>query len=646
MNQTSSNRARVVGDYIVGKQIGSGSFSVVWHARHRIHGLEVAIKEIVMDRLSKKLQDNLLQEIDILRKINHPNIIRLFDIIEVPGRINLVLEYCRGGDLSRYIQRHERIPEDTAKHFMKQLAAGLQILRQNNLIHRDLKPQNLLLTANDNHAVLKIADFGFARSLQPRGLAETLCGSPLYMAPEIMQLQKYDAKLLQNILKSNELCFPQDSKDLTSDCIDLCQKLLRRNPVERLTFEEFFNHAFLSQKQSQESFSPSRHVEGSPPDDNLPFILDDDSSYHNLIPSSPETRNSMRCTYGFYLGKEGDKVATASNTSRNVGSAPSSRLSSTPPKIGSIGFKIEDRRSSDANMKESITDMSQRPSKACPEVWDLEFIDEEYVVVPGPPLEVSSSSIRQHKLLCKSESIPVKFVNNTSAPVPIVGAAGINTCGFESLESRSSTPSGSHGSMDIGDSLEQPSAHPLTRIRSLRRCASAIRELVNDKVEAGKQLEAFSIQLVILAVWKQALLKCHTYVASVLEGSPNQESARVRRSTYRKHSYSDSRGSPDKMNAQGPQAVCSQIERDFLFEVGQAEELSKSLDPIDGAYSSSIRVCSLGLLYLHIVDELMGVTETAYSSYSKSVHLLVFLPVEAPSLILNPSFFLTNTDRI
>ncbi|KAI3851811.1 hypothetical protein MKX03_034166 [Papaver bracteatum] len=676
MNQT---RARVVGDYIVGKQIGSGSFSVVWHARHRVHGLEVAIKEIVMDRLSKKLQDNLLQEIEILRKINHPNIIRLFDIIEVPGRINLVLEYCRGGDLSRYIQRHERIPEDTAKHFMKQLAAGLQILRQNNLIHRDLKPQNLLLTTNDNQAVLKIADFGFARSLQPRGLAETLCGSPLYMAPEIMQLQKYDAKadlwsvgailfqlvtgntpfngnnpiqLLQNILKSNELCFPQDSKDLSSDCIDLCQKLLRRNPVERLTFEEFFNHPFLPQKQSQESFSsPSSHVEGSPPDDNLPFILDDDPSYHNPIPSFPATRNSVRSTYGFYLGKEGDKIATASNPSRNVGSAPSSRFSSTPPKIGSIGFKIEDRRSSEANMKKPITAMSQRPPKACPEVWDSEFIDEEYVVVPGPPLEVPSSSIRQHKPPCKAESVPVKSVNSTSAPVPIVGAVGINTCGFESLESRSSTPSGSHGSMDIGDSLEQPSAHPMTRIRSLRRCASAIRELVNDKVEAGKQLEAFSIQLVILAVWKQALHTCHTYAASVLEGSPNQESARVRRSTYRKHSYSDSQESPEKMDAQGPQAVCSQIERDFLFEVGQAEELSKSLDPIDGSLEmpdalETIYQSALALGRSGAVDELYGATETAYSLYSRAVRLLVFLLVEAPSLILNPPFFLTNTDRI
>ncbi|MBA0726589.1 hypothetical protein Golax_002409 [Gossypium laxum] len=189
-----TGRGRVVGDYLVGRQIGSGSFSIVWHARHRVHGTEVAIKEIVTSRLNKKLQDSLMSEIFILKRINHPNIIRLHDIIEVPGKIHLVLEYCKGGDLSMYVTRYGSVPEATAKHFMQQLAAGLLVLRDNNLIHRDLKPQNLLLSTNDSNAVLKIADFGFARSLQPRGLAETLCGSPLYMAPEIMQLQKYDAK--------------------------------------------------------------------------------------------------------------------------------------------------------------------------------------------------------------------------------------------------------------------------------------------------------------------------------------------------------------------------------------------------------------------------------------------------------------------
>lgn len=79
----STGRTRVVADYLVGRQIGSGSFSVVWHARHRVHGTEVAIKEISMSRLSKKLQDSLMSEIFILKRINHPNIIRLFDIIEV-----------------------------------------------------------------------------------------------------------------------------------------------------------------------------------------------------------------------------------------------------------------------------------------------------------------------------------------------------------------------------------------------------------------------------------------------------------------------------------------------------------------------------------------------------------------------------------
>ncbi|KAL2502960.1 Protein kinase superfamily protein [Forsythia ovata] len=314
-----------VGDYMVGRQIGSGSFSTVWHARHRVHGTEVAIKEIVTARLNLKLQESLKSEIFILKKINHPNIIRLHDMIEEPDKLYIILEYCKGGDLSMYIQQHVgRIPEVTAKHFMQQLAAGLKVLRENNLIHRDLKPQNLLLSTDDENSVLKIADFGFARSLQPRGLAETLCGSPLYMAPEIMQLQKYDAKadlwsvgaiqfqlvtgktpftgnnqiqLLQNIMKSTELQFPPDAENLSPDCMDLCRKLLRRNPVERLTFEEFFNHPYLSQRQPHDSVRnkqseravddfpfPERNPEEGSQEDCLPFSLDDDSSRASSAP--------------------------------------------------------------------------------------------------------------------------------------------------------------------------------------------------------------------------------------------------------------------------------------------------------------------------------------------------------------------------
>lgn len=83
MAQSSSSRGRVVGDYLVGRQIGSGSFSTVWHARHKILGTEVAIKEIATARLNKKLEESLMSEIDILRNVNHPNIIRLYDMIQV-----------------------------------------------------------------------------------------------------------------------------------------------------------------------------------------------------------------------------------------------------------------------------------------------------------------------------------------------------------------------------------------------------------------------------------------------------------------------------------------------------------------------------------------------------------------------------------
>jgi serine/threonine-protein kinase ULK2 len=149
--------------------------------------------------------------------------------------IYLMLEYCEGGDLQKHIKAHGRLTEAAAQVFMTHLAAGLKFLWDRNLIHRDLKPQNLLLTArgmpyvpppvqyigsggsnlNDRSGsvagipttataaapqqpppqlLLKIADFGFARHLATATMAETLCGSPLYMAPEILQGRKYDAK--------------------------------------------------------------------------------------------------------------------------------------------------------------------------------------------------------------------------------------------------------------------------------------------------------------------------------------------------------------------------------------------------------------------------------------------------------------------
>ena len=287
---TSGGNARTVAGYVLTEKLGSGSFASVYKARRyasvekgkRVSKREaenqpsvVAVKAISKSRLrGGRLQANLESEISILEKLKHPNIVRLYGIHKSERHIYLFLEYCDMGDLHAYIRKqpNKRLDGDSVRGFLAQLAEGVRFLWSQNLIHRDLKPQNLLLSAMDSGGLpnLKIADFGFARHLATASMAETLCGSPLYMAPEILRFHKYDAKadlwsvgtiifemlagkppfhgsnpaeLLKNI-ESMEVRVPSD---VTADaaCIDILQRLLRRNPLERISFHEFFSAPYV-----------------------------------------------------------------------------------------------------------------------------------------------------------------------------------------------------------------------------------------------------------------------------------------------------------------------------------------------------------------------------------------------------------------
>ncbi|KAI1314619.1 Serine/threonine-protein kinase [Mortierella claussenii] len=315
-----------VGDYVVEHEIGRGSFAIVYKGYHRVTKESVAIKSVLRSKLTKKLLENLASEINILKGIRHDHIVALVDCKETESHIHLVMEYCSQGDLSQYIKRRGDGPpslpsppggglhEVVVRHFLKQLASALEFLRSKNLIHRDLKPQNLLLHPPSNSKegsgyglpVLKVADFGFARSLPHLSLAETLCGSPLYMAPEILRYEKYDAKadlwsvgtvlyemctgkppfralnhvaLLKTIEKAQDvITFPgepsvddrtgsspsqlshQGAVTISDDIKDLIRQLLKRNPVERISFEEFFMNPTVSNLASR---SRSRSLRSS-----------------------------------------------------------------------------------------------------------------------------------------------------------------------------------------------------------------------------------------------------------------------------------------------------------------------------------------------------------------------------------------------
>jgi serine/threonine-protein kinase ULK/ATG1 len=165
----------------------------------------VAIKQIAKKNLAKS-QNLLDKEIKILREmteLQHENVVALLDCKETVSHVYLVMEFCDGGDLADYLQTMKTLSEATIRFFLTQISGAMRALHEKGVVHRDLKPQNILLCYNPNSPTggrsptditLKIADFGFARFLNEGMMAVTLCGSPMYMAPEVIMSLQYDAK--------------------------------------------------------------------------------------------------------------------------------------------------------------------------------------------------------------------------------------------------------------------------------------------------------------------------------------------------------------------------------------------------------------------------------------------------------------------
>ncbi|CAM9733401.1 unnamed protein product [Rangifer tarandus platyrhynchus] len=257
--------------FILTERLGSGTYATVYKAYAKKDTREVvAIKCVAKKSLNKASVENLLTEIEILKGIRHPHIVQLKDFQWDSDNIYLIMEFCAGGDLSRFIHTRRILPEKVARVFMQQLASALQFLHERNISHLDLKPQNILLSSLEKPH-LKLADFGFAQHMSPRDEKHVLRGSPLYMAPEMVCQRQYDARVdlwsvgvilyealfgqppfasrsfseLEEKIRSNRVIELPLRPQLSQDCRDLLQRLLERDPSRRISFQDFFAHPWV-----------------------------------------------------------------------------------------------------------------------------------------------------------------------------------------------------------------------------------------------------------------------------------------------------------------------------------------------------------------------------------------------------------------
>ncbi len=256
-------------NYVVLEHIGEGSFGKVYKARRKNTGFTVAMKFINKHGKSEKDIKNLRQEIGILRTLNHENIILMFDAFETEREFCVVTEYAQG-ELFDILQDDQRLPEATVQQIAKQLVKALHYLHSNRIIHRDMKPQNVLIGANGR---IKLCDFGFARAMSNNTMVLTsIKGTPLYMSPELVKEQPYDATsdlwslgiilyelyvgqppfytnsiytLINHIVK-DPVKFPSD---ISANFKSFLQGLLQKNPAKRLTWPHLLNHPFVKETE-------------------------------------------------------------------------------------------------------------------------------------------------------------------------------------------------------------------------------------------------------------------------------------------------------------------------------------------------------------------------------------------------------------
>uniref|UniRef100_A0A8C3TGC2 non-specific serine/threonine protein kinase n=1 Tax=Chelydra serpentina TaxID=8475 RepID=A0A8C3TGC2_CHESE len=255
-----------VGFYDIEGTLGKGNFAVVKLGRHRITRSEVAIKIIDKSQLDAVNLEKIYREVQIMKMLDHPHIIKLYQVMETKSMLYLVTEYAKNGEIFDYLANHGRLSEPEARRKFWQILSAVEYCHSRKIVHRDLKAENLLL---DNNMNIKIADFGFGNFYKSGEPLTTWCGSPPYAAPEVFEGQQYEGPQLDiwsmGVVLYVLVCgaLPFDGPTLpilrqrvlegrfripyfmSEECEHLIRRMLVLDPSKRLTIAQIKEHKWM-----------------------------------------------------------------------------------------------------------------------------------------------------------------------------------------------------------------------------------------------------------------------------------------------------------------------------------------------------------------------------------------------------------------
>lgn len=258
--------------YNRGKQLGSGAFATVYECEEKATGKHYAVKVISSALLSKDNLVALEREIAILKRVTHPNTVSLKALYKSDSQIYLVMDLVAGGELFDRIKLLLKYTEEDARTLLRNICSAIAYLHKQGIVHRDLKPENLLLENSTDHTSVKVADFGLARYFEEGAVMRTTCGTPAYIAPEMLEGTSYGssvdmwaigmiayilltgtppfamtpiARLMFQILHAPVPFPPEKWGTLSPESKDFVLALLNKDPVQRLTAEQALEHPWL-----------------------------------------------------------------------------------------------------------------------------------------------------------------------------------------------------------------------------------------------------------------------------------------------------------------------------------------------------------------------------------------------------------------